>query len=144
VNEEVEPIAPAFFRAPAAVIAGAYVVGLVVGESAKPLSADPLSFAFWVATALVLAPFALPLRWFGRSPRLLGAWMLAAAIVVTARAAFMAGWLFPRLPMANWLMKLTLDLVLVGALWVATVAVRRTPDLGRRSSDPRASSAQAQ
>jgi hypothetical protein len=129
VSREVEPIAPVFFRAPAAVIAGAYVVGLIIGESAKPLSAEPLSLAFYAATALVLAPFMLPGRWFGRSPRLLGAWMLGSAIVVTARAAFMAGWLFPRLSMTAWLTKLTFDLVLAAAMWVATVAVRRTSPL---------------
>jgi hypothetical protein len=111
-------------RAPAAVMAGAYVVGLMLGESAKPLSAEPLSLAFYAATALVLAPFLLPSRWFRRWPRFLGAWMLAAAIIVTARAAFMAGWLFPRLPVTGWLTKLTLDLVVAGALWVATLSAR--------------------
>ena len=135
MSREAEPIDPAFFRAPAAVIAGAYVVGLVIGESAKPLSAEPLSVAFYGATALVLAPFVLPGRWFGRSKRLLGAWMLASAIVVTARAAFMAGWLYPRLPMTAWLTKLTFDLVLAGAMWVATVTVRRGSSVGPRTSD---------
>jgi hypothetical protein len=122
---EREPIDAVFLRAPAAVMAGAYLVGLVIGESATPLSADPLSVSFYAATALVLAPFMVPVRWFRRSPRVLTAWMLAAAVIVTARAAFMAGWLFPRLPVTSWLTKLTLDLVLAAAFWVATLSARR-------------------
>jgi len=123
-------------RAPAAVIAGAYVLGLILGESAKPLSADPLSFAFWTATALVLGPFVLPVHWFRRAPGVLSGWMLAAAIVVTARAAFMAGWLFPRLPVTSWLTKLTLDLVVAAALWAATLSARQasTGNANRRSA----------
>jgi hypothetical protein len=112
---------PQLFRAPAAVIAGAYVVGLVIGESARPLSAEPLSLAFYIATALVLLPFVLPTRWFAAIPAVLHAWMVAAAIVASVRAAFMAGWLFPRLPLTSWLTKLTLDVVLVAALWLATM-----------------------
>ena len=126
VSEEVEPIAPVFFRAPAAVIAGAYVVGLVIGESAKPLSAEPLSIAFWAATAIVLLPFVLPTRWFRRIPRVLSAWMIGSAVVVTVRTAFMAGWLFPRIGFTGWLTKLTLDLVLTAALWVAALNMRRS------------------
>jgi hypothetical protein len=111
-------------RGMATVIAGAYIVGLVIGESARPLSAEPLSLAFYAATALVLLPFMLPMGWFARYPAFLHAWMVAGAIVASVRAAFMAGWLFPRLPLASWLTKLLLDLVLVAALWAA---VRVTP-----------------
>ena len=114
-------------RAVATVIAGAYVVGLVLGESARPLSAEPLSLAFWAATALVLLPFMLPIRWFARCPALLHAWMIAGAIVASVRAAFMAGWLFPRLPLASWMTKLLLDLVLVAALWAAALATPSRP-----------------
>jgi hypothetical protein len=109
-------------RGLATVIAGAYVVGLVIGESARPLSAEPLSLAFYAATALVLLPFVLPMRWFSRYPAFLHAWMIAGAIVASVRAAFMAGWLFPRLPVTSWLTKLLLDLVLVTALWAAAWA----------------------
>jgi hypothetical protein len=117
-------------RAGATVIAGAYVVGLVIGESARPLSAEPLSLAFYAATTLVLLPFMLPMGWFARCPALLRAWMIAGAIVASVRAAFMAGWLFPRLALASWLTKLLLDLVLVAALWAAALATdahRYTP-----------------
>ena len=113
-------------RAPAAIIAGAYVVGLVIGESARPLSADPLSIGFYACTALVLLPFVLPSRWFDRAPALLNAWLVAGAAIATARAAFMAGWLFPRLPLTSWLTKLLFDLVLVAALWIAAIATRRS------------------
>jgi hypothetical protein len=112
-------------RAPAAIIAGAYVLGLVVGESARPLSVDPLSIGFYACTALVLLPFVLPARWFDRAPALLNAWLVAGAAIATARAAFMAGWLFPRLPVTSWLTKLLFDLALVAALWVAAIATRR-------------------
>ena len=78
-------------RAVATVIAGAYVVGLVIGESARPLSAEPLSVAFYTATALVLLPFMLPMGWFARYPAFLRSWMMAGAIVASVRAAFMAG-----------------------------------------------------
>jgi hypothetical protein len=113
-------------RAVAAVIAGAYVVGLAVGETARPLSAEPLSLAFYAATALVLLPFVLPRRWFRAIPAVLNAWMIAGATVAGVRAAFMAGWLFPRLPLSSWLTKLLLDLVLVAALWAAAIANRQS------------------
>jgi hypothetical protein len=116
-------------RAVATVIAGAYIVGLVIGESARPLSAEPLSVAFYTATALVLLPFMLPMGWFSRYPAFLHAWMIAGALVASVRAAFMAGWLFPRLPLVSWLTKLLLDLVLVAALWAA---VRVTPSKPRQ------------
>lgn len=118
-------------RAAAAVIAGAYVVGVVIGESARPLSAEPLSLAFYAAMALVLLPFVVPRRWFSGAPTVLNAWMIAGAVVASARAAFMAGWLFPRLPVTSWLTKLFLDLVLVAALWAAAMASRR-PALATR------------
>ena len=114
-------------RAVATIIAGAYVVGLVIGESARPLSAEPLSPAFWAVTALVLLPFMLPVGWFARYPALLHAWMIAGAIVASVRAAFMAGWLFPRLPLTSWLTKLLLDLVLIAALWAAVRVTPSTP-----------------
>lgn len=108
-------------RAPAAAIAGAYVVGLIVGQSARPLSADPLSIGFYVATAIVLLPFLLPTRWFNRAPSVLRGWMIGAAIVATARAVFMAGWLFARLPVAAWVPKVLFDLVILAALWLAAL-----------------------
>lgn len=114
-------------RAMATVIAGAYVVGLVLGESARPLSAEPLSVAFYAATALVLLPFMLPMGWFARYPALLRAWMMAGAIVASVRAAFMAGWLFPRLAFASWMTKLLMDLVLVAALWAAVLVTPSKP-----------------
>jgi len=114
-------------RAVATVIAGAYVVGLVIGESARPLSAEPLSLAFYVVTALVLLPFMLPMGWFSRIPAFLHAWMVAGAIIASVRAAFMAGWLFPRLPLASWMTKLLLDLVLVAALWAAVAVTPSKP-----------------
>ena len=118
-------------RAPAAAIAGAYVVGLVVGESARPLSADPLSMGFYVAAAIVLLPFMLPSRLFNRAPAVLRGWMTAAAIVATARAVFMAGWLFARLPAASWLPKFAFDFVIVAALWLAVLGpVRFTRRVG--------------
>ena len=112
-------------RAPAAVIAAAYAIGLMIGESARPLSADPLSIGFYACTALVLLPFVLPTRCFERAPAVLKAWLVAGAIIATARAAFMAGWLFPRLPLTSWATKLTFDLLLVAALWISAVAGRR-------------------
>lgn len=123
-------------RGVATVIAGAYVVGLVIGESARPLSAEPLSLAFYAATALVLLPFVLPMGWFSRYPAFLHAWMIAGAIVASVRAAFMAGWLFPRLPLASWLTKLLLDLVLVAALWAAALATDKARTARPRPSKP--------
>jgi hypothetical protein len=119
-------------RAPAAAIAGAYVLGLVVGQSARPLSADPLSIGFYVATAIVLLPFVLPSRWFARAPAVLRGWMIGAAIVATARGVFMAGWLFARLPAAAWVPKVLFDLVILAALWLAVLGPVR---LARRLGD---------
>jgi hypothetical protein len=119
-------------RAPAAAIAGAYVVGLVVGQSARPLSADALSIGFYVATAIVLLPFVLPSRWFARAPAVLRGWMIGAAIVATARAVFVAGWLFARLPAAAWVPKVLFDVVILAALWLAALGPVR---LARRFGD---------
>jgi hypothetical protein len=53
--------------------------------------------------------------------------MIGSAIVVTARTAFMAGWLFPRIATLGWLTKLTMDLVLTAALWVAALNRAASP-----------------
>ena len=51
--------------------------------------------------------------------------MAAAAVFVTVRAVFMAGFLLPYQPTGAWLLKVSMDLLAVGVLWLATVAVKR-------------------
>jgi drug/metabolite transporter (DMT)-like permease len=118
-------------RAPAAVIAAAYVLGLTLGELSRPISASASPLAVFAATALICAPFLMPSRWFRAHPAALWIWMAGAAALATARAVAMALWLYSPQPDPAWFVKALGDLFVAGLLWMAAVAVWRKGSLPR-------------
>lgn len=124
---EREPLPVALLRAPAAIAAGAFVVGLatgaIVGPFVAPTTASP---ATYLLTMVVCAPFLIPTAWYRRHPAL-WFWMAAAAALATVRAVFMAGFLLPYQPVGAWLLKVSMDLLAAAVLWIAAMAVRRSP-----------------
>jgi hypothetical protein len=120
-----EPLPVSLLRAPAAVAAGAFVVGVAAGAVAGPFASLPPSPVTYLVTLLVCLPFMLPTAWYTRH-RVLWFWMAAAAVFATVRAVFMAGFLLPYQPVGAWLLKVSMDLLAVVVLWVATAAVRRS------------------
>jgi hypothetical protein len=122
-----EPLPVALLRAPAAVAAGAFLVGLGTGAVVAPLGTEASPSAItYVVTMAVCAPFLLPTAWYRRY-RTLWLWMAAAAAIATVRAVFMAGFLLPHQSPGPWLLKTAMDLLAAGILWLATLAMRRAP-----------------
>ena len=127
--DESEPLPVSLLRAPAAVAAGAFVVGVAVGAIAAPFAAVPLAspstpaLTYLLAIA-VCAPFLLPTSWYRRH-RVLWLWMAAGAALATMRAVFMAGFLLPHQSAGVWLLKTSMDLLAVAVLWLAAFAVKR-------------------
>ena len=109
-------------RVPAGLAAGAFVVGLVTGAFAGPLSAVPASVVTYVLTLIVCAPFLMPSAWHHRHPAL-RVWMAAAAAIATVRAVIMAGYLLPYQPWGAWIVKTVVDLIVAAVLWLAVLAV---------------------
>jgi len=115
----------ALMRAPAGVAAGAFILGLVTGAFARPLSAPPRSLGTFLVTLVVCVPFLLPTPWYRRF-RALWVWMAAAAAFATLRAAVLAGWRLPHQTMDAWLFKTVFDVLVAGVLWLAVSALHRT------------------
>ena len=122
--KESEPLPVALLRAPAALAAGAFMIGLVAGEIARRPPAPRQSVATYLLTLVICVPFLLPTSWY-RGHRILWIWMAAAAVAATVRAVFMAGFLLPYQPIGAWLLKAVMDLLAAALLWVATMAVKR-------------------
>ena len=123
---EREPLPVGLLRAPAALAAWAFVVGVAVGAIAGPFAPGPVaagSPATYLLTLAVCVPFLLPTAWYRRH-RVLWIWMTAAAALATLRAVFMAGFLLPHQPIGAWLLKTTMDLLAAAALWLAAIAIR--------------------
>jgi hypothetical protein len=151
---EHEPLPVALLRAPAAVAVGAFVVGVATGAVVGPfVASNPAIGAFersaavtfeapalsggafagagvtpltYVLTLAICAPFLIPTVWYRRHPAL-WYWIAAAAALATLRAVLMAGFLLPYQPLGSWLLKTSMDLLAAGLLWLAAIAVRRTP-----------------
>lgn len=121
---ESEPLPVGLLRAPAAVAAGAFAVGLAAGAVAAPFSSSTTPAVTYMIASFICAPFVLPTAWFHRY-RMLWVWMAAAATLVTLRAVFMAGFLLPYQPAGAWLLKTAMDMAVAAILWLAAVAVRR-------------------
>ena len=120
---EREPLPVALLRAPAALAAGAFMIGLGAGVIASPFAAATPSAITYLLTLAVCVPFLLPTRWY-RGHSVLWIWMVTAAALATVRAVFMAGFLLPYQPIGAWLLKTVMDLLAAAALWVATGAIR--------------------
>ena len=127
--DEREPLPVALLRAPAAVAAGAFVVGVAAGAITGPFvpgaSAHLPTELTWVAALAVCAPFIVPTAWYRRH-RILWAWMAAAAAFATLRAVFMAGFLLAYQPLPAWTLKVAMDFLAAAVLWTAALAVRRS------------------
>jgi hypothetical protein len=122
--DESEPLPVSLLRAPAAVVAGAFIVGVAAGAVAAPFTSAPPSALTYLLTIAVCVPFLLPTAWY-RGYRRLWLWMAAAAAFATMRAVFMAGFLLPHQPLGAWLLKTSMDLLAVTVLWVAAFATKR-------------------
>ena len=124
---EAEPLPVGLLRAPSAVAAGAFVLGVATGAIVGPFTASsqaaPVTYLLTIA---VCAPFLLPTAWYRRH-RVLWFWMAAAAALATIRAVFMAGFLLPYQPLGAWLLKTAMDLIAASVLWLAAIAIRRAP-----------------
>jgi hypothetical protein len=126
-----EPLPISLLRAPAAVAAAAFLVGVAVGATAGPLApggpgsnAQPSRAMTLAITLAVCAPFVLPTTWYRRH-RLLWIWMASAAAFATIRAVFMAGFLLPYQPLGVWMLKVSMDFLAAAVLWTAAIAVHR-------------------
>ena len=113
----------ALMRAPAALAAAAFLLGLVTGQFARLTNAPaPSTLALFIAL-LVCAPFLLPTPWYRH--RALWIWMAAAAAFASVRAVALAGWLLPHQPWDAWIVKTIIDLVVAAMLWLAVAAAAR-------------------
>ena len=116
----------ALLRTPAAIASGAFIVGLITGVVARPLSALPGSAVTLLLTLIVCLPFLLPTEWYRRY-RFLWIWMAAAAAFASVRAVVLAGWFLPHQTMGVWIVKTTVDVFVAGILGLAVSALRRSP-----------------
>lgn len=114
----------ALLRAPAAIASGAFIVGLVTGVFARPLSTLPGSAVTLLLTLIVCLPFLLPTEWYRRY-RVLWMWMAAAAAFASVRAVVLAGWFLPYQTMDVWILKTAIDVFVAGMLWLSVSALRR-------------------
>jgi hypothetical protein len=120
----------ALLRAPAAIVSAAFLAGLVAGEVASPRhtlpppARDLLRFA---VVAFVMIPFLLPSRWYQPGRRVMRMWIVAAALMASARAVSMSVGLYWHRPGDEWLMLTALRVAEIGTLWLAVFAVRRSP-----------------
>ena len=126
--DEREPLPIALVRAPAALAAGAFVVGVATGAIVGPFvtaatTASPLTYLLTVA---ICTPFLLPTAWYRRH-RALWLWVAVAAAVATARAVFMAGFLLPHQSLGAWLLKAGMDLLAAAVLCIAAAALHHVP-----------------
>ena len=122
--DDSEPLPVSLLRAPAAVVAGAFVVGVAVGAMTAPFTSSRTPVLTYLLTLAICLPFILPTTWYRRQ-RALWLWMAAAAATATMRAVFMAGFLLPYQSPGAWLLKTSMDLLAVAVLWLAIFAIRR-------------------
>ena len=116
-------------RTPAAIAAAFFLGGAVVGQavwSTATLEATAFAVLRSLAVALVCVPFLLPSRWYHPGRTVMRVWIVAAAIAATLRSIDLCVSLYP-LPARDWLTAVAVQVAVLGALWLAVVAVRRAP-----------------
>ncbi|HEX9368353.1 MAG TPA: hypothetical protein VF921_17110 [Vicinamibacterales bacterium] len=121
-------------RAPAAVVAAAFLVGVIAGAAVSsyraggPAIADALPC---LAAGFVCVPFLVPSECYRPARTGMRAWLPAAAFIASIRTAWLCVSLYPARPsLGNWLMAAGLQVALAGTLWLAVFAVlRRDPTL---------------
>jgi hypothetical protein len=116
-------------RAPAAIAAGAFLVGAIAGEAAAWDRRPPDS---WASTTLRIAvvvlvclPFLLPSDWYRSHRTGMLAWMTIAALAASVRGAYLWASLYPIQSIGAWLSFAGLEAAIGGTLWLAVFAVRR-------------------
>ena len=120
----------ALLRAPAAVVAAAFLAGLVAAEAAvrgRGLYSRGWDALGYVSVVLVMIPFLLPSRWYRRGATMMRLWITGAAATASCRAVYMSAALYSHRTAPEWLMLTGLYLVEAGTLWLAVFAVYRGP-----------------
>lgn len=117
----------AFFRLPAAAIAATVILIAVLGDVVLPDPHAGNKVVEYGMLAVCALPFLMP--WSlapGRlGDRVLLVWLAAAAVVATARLAYVAAWFFPRRTIDIWLAMSAADVVIAASLWLAVWAAWR-------------------
>jgi hypothetical protein len=114
-------------RAPAAIVAAAFLGGVVAGEAAwsnGTLESAGAAALRCLAVSLVCVPFLLSSKRYRAGRTAMRAWIVVAALVASIRTIYLCVSLYP-LPLGTWLMAAGLQIALVGTLWLAVVALRR-------------------
>jgi hypothetical protein len=118
-------------RAPAAIAAGAFLVGLTAGEAASWSHRAPDSWALAALRIaivfLVCLPFLLPSEWYRSRGLGMPAWITIAALAASVRGAYLCALLYPLQSLGAWLTFAGLELAIGATLWVAVFALRRRP-----------------
>ena len=80
-----------------------------------------------LAVALVCVPFLLSSRRYRAGQTAMRVWLIAAAVLASLRTVYLCVSLFP-LPLVSWLIGSTLQVALLGTLWLAVFVLRRSTD----------------
>jgi hypothetical protein len=115
-------------RAPAAIAAAAFLAGALTGEALSWWRGTPdPPAAVLLRTAVVCViclPFLVPTDCYRSRRREMVAWMSTAALVASARGAYLCASLYPDLALDAWLIAAGLQVAIATALWLAVFAVR--------------------
>ena len=117
-------------RAPAAIAAACFLGGAIVAQAVwwnGTLEAAAFALLRSLAVALVCAPFLWPSRRYRPGQTAMRVWLVVAACVASLRTVYLCVSLFP-LPLVSWLIGSTLQIALLGTLWLAVYVLRRSPD----------------
>jgi len=111
-------------RAPAAVAAAFFFVGAIAGQVVwlnGTLEAASLAALRCLVLGFVCVPFLLSSRRYRSGRTAMRAWIVAAALVASARSIQLCVSLFP-LPFGDWLVAAGVQVALLGVLWLAVFA----------------------
>jgi hypothetical protein len=114
-------------RAPAAIAAVCFLGGAVAAQVAwfnGTLEGAVFAVLRCLAVSLVCLPFLLPSRHYRSGGMAMRAWLIAAAFAASIRTVYLCLSLFP-LPLVSWLIGSTLQVALLGTLWLAVYVLRR-------------------
>jgi len=117
-------------RAPAAIAAVCFLGGAIAAQAAWwNGTTEGAAFAVLrcLAVSVVCVPFLLPSRHYRSGGTAMRMWLVAAAVLATLRTVYLCVSLFP-LPLVSWLIGSTLQIALLGTLWLAVYVLRRSPE----------------
>jgi hypothetical protein len=116
-------------RAPAAVAAAFFLVGALAAQvvwSNGTIEAGVAAALRSLAVGFVCVPFLLSSRRYRAGRTAMRTWLVAAALVGSARSIQLCVSLLP-LPLRDWLIAAAVQLALVAVLWLAVFALVRRP-----------------